>query len=362
MQGPPPRARETDAGARLFNWVDEVLRTNGAKAAERLRKHEPHVMAAYMVVSAVEEARGETEELARTRAGPAWDVIKQLRLHTGISGVYNRLGKSEESQRLVVNMLLEKVRARGRGPFHSPSTHSHGHTHAHLWFDVFDSLQVVQAAEVSAAPQVLRFALCTVASELLAVAESENFIMTDHANPLQLARVAVGLCRAKPELAEILRAEFYRTCPLTVPRQPEPGLAGPAVLENMGFKDKESREDWLARMNRVLCTYAVLVAQPEGAPVGMADGWAWLANMVNACSRVPEPHFFTADALEIFLGVTAPSLLRAYGQPFLQLLQVVQADVLPKLVAGDAKARLAELLDVALRSGGRRLKPFFVQS
>jgi hypothetical protein len=263
MQGPPPRARDTDAGARLFKWVDEVLRTNGAKAAERLRKHEPHVMAAYMVVSAVEEARGETEELARTRAGPAWDVIKQLRLHTGISGVYNRLGKSEESQRLVVNMLLEKVRARGRGPFSSPSTH--GHTHAHLWFDVFDSLQVVQAAEVSAAPQVLRFALCTVASELLAVAESENFIMTDHANPLQLARVAVGLCRAKPELAEILRAEFYRTCPLTVPRQPEPGLAGPAVLENMGFKDKESREDWLARMNRVLCTYAVLVAQPEGA-------------------------------------------------------------------------------------------------
>ncbi len=127
--------------------------------------------------------------------------------------------------------------------------------------------------------------------------------MTDESNPLSIARVAVGLCQIKPEIAEILRAEFYRTCPLSVPRQPEPGLGGDAFRENMGFKDKEHKDDmshletkdaWLGRMNRILCTFAVLVTlSPPGGPFSLMDGWAWLANMINACSRIATPHFFT---------------------------------------------------------------------
>ena len=111
---------------------------------------------------------------------------------------------------------------------------------------------------------------------------------------MMIARVMVGLCQIKPEIAEILRAEFYRTCPLTVPRQPEPGLSGDAIRENMGFHENESKDVWLGRMNRILCTFAVLVTLSDPAgPFTLVDGWAWLANMINACSRIATPHFFT---------------------------------------------------------------------
>lgn len=327
--GPLPALKDSVAGVQLSQWVAEVVRTDGMKATERLKKHEPHVMAAYMIISSVDEARSESEEIDRTRAGPVWAEVKRLKLHTSISGVYNRLGKTAESQQLVVNMLLEKV------------------------------VTAAEAAAQCQMPQILKYSLCKIASELIAVAESENFIMNDISNPLPLARVAAGLCLAKPDIAEILKAELYRVCPLTVPRQPEPGLSGPAVLENMGFKDKESKDEWQGRMNRILCTFAVIVIQPEGVPFSLADGWAWLANMVNACSRVNEPHFFTSDALQIFLSITSPEMIRKYGSAFVQLLQVVQRDILPKLAGSDSKSRLTEFLDGAIRSNGRQLKPFF---
>ena len=143
---------------------------------------------------------------------------------------------------------------------------------------------------------------------MIAIAETENFQIKVESDPLKIARVMVGLCQIKPEIAEILRAEFYRTCPLTVPRQPEPGLTGIAFRENMGFKDKERRADaqpddtsheetnkvWLDRMKNILATFAVLVTLSDpGGPFTLVDGWAWLANMINACSRIATPHFFT---------------------------------------------------------------------
>ena len=107
----------------------------------------------------------------------------------------------------------------------------------------------------------------------------------------QIARVAVGLCQIKPELADVIKAEYYRICPLTVPRQAEGGLVGDDMFDNMGFlklRDTGGWEDsqqWLVRMNKVLCTFSVTLIQPEGAPFGLSDGWAWLSNMINACSR-----------------------------------------------------------------------------
>jgi GLE1-like protein len=103
--------------------------------------------------------------------------------------------------------------------------------------------------------------------------------------------VAVGLCQIKPELADVIKAEYYRICPLTVPRQAEGGLVGDDMFDNMGFlklRDTGGWEDsqqWLVRMNKVLCAFSVTLIQPEGAPFGLSDGWAWLSNMINACSR-----------------------------------------------------------------------------
>ena len=86
-----------------------------------------------------------------------------------------------------------------------------------------------------------------------------------------------------------MKAEYFRICPLTVPRQVEAGLNGNEMFENMGFlktNDQwEDLEQWQVRMNKVLCAFAVTVIQAEGIPFSLADGWAWLANMINACSR-----------------------------------------------------------------------------
>ena len=78
-------------------------------------------------------------------------------------------------------------------------------------------------------------------------------------------------------------------CPLTVPRQVEGGLTGDEMFESMGFlriQDRWEESDvWQTRMNKVLCAFAVTVIQPEGIPFSLSDGWGWLANMINACSR-----------------------------------------------------------------------------
>jgi hypothetical protein len=40
-------------------------------------------------------------------------------------------------------------------------------------------------------------------------------------------------------------------------------------------------------MSKMLCTFCVIMIQPEQQPVSLADGWAWLANIVNISTPVP---------------------------------------------------------------------------
>ena len=53
----------------MLEWVNDVIRTDGIKATEGMNKFEPHVMAAYMVISSVEDARAESAELDRVKQG-----------------------------------------------------------------------------------------------------------------------------------------------------------------------------------------------------------------------------------------------------------------------------------------------------
>lgn len=113
----------------------------------------------------------------------------------------------------------------------------------------------------------------------------------------------------------------------------------------------EDKSQWLARMSKMLCTYCVLMIQPEQYPLSLGDAWAWLAQLVNlstprpavpssgasgaapSADTGPKPPFFTATALEVMLRVTGLELLRAYGPAFMALLCVVQDEVLPHLAA-----------------------------
>ena len=41
---------ESEACKQLVNWLNEAISSNGVKCAEKLRHHEPHVMASYMII------------------------------------------------------------------------------------------------------------------------------------------------------------------------------------------------------------------------------------------------------------------------------------------------------------------------
>jgi hypothetical protein len=66
----------------------------------------------------------------------------------------------------------------------------------------------------------------------------EFFNEMDEGHPLKLARVACGLSTTLPELGELIKAQFYKLCPLTVPKAAELGLSGEEFLADMGFKQK----------------------------------------------------------------------------------------------------------------------------
>jgi hypothetical protein len=40
-------------------------------------------------------------------------------------------------------------------------------------------------------------------------------------------------------------------------------------------------------MSKLLCTYCVIMIQPEQSPLSLADAWAWLSNIVNI--NAPRP-------------------------------------------------------------------------
>ena len=127
-------------------------------------------------------------------------------------------------------------------------------------------------------------------------------------------------------------------------------------------------------MSKMLCTYCVMMLQPEQHPLGLGDAWAWLAHLVNintprpsdtaaggaAGSTGPKPPFFTATALEVMLRVTAQELHRAYGEAFMRLLGLIQ-DVIVPLLSADMPRReeLKKFLSLFISTKGREFMSLF---
>lgn len=122
-------------------------------------------------------------------------------------------------------------------------------------------------------------------------------------------------------------------------------------------------------MSKMLCTYCVVMLQPEQNPLGLSDAWAWLAHIVNIntprpsennSTAGPKPPFFTATALEVMLRVTAQELHRAYGEAFLRLLALVQDVIVPQLSADmPRKEELRKFLSLFICSKGREFMCLF---
>ena len=144
----------------------------------------------------------------------------------------------------------------------------------------------------------------------------------------------------------------------------------------------EDKSQWLARMSKMLCTFCVIMTQPEQYPLGLSDAWAWLASLVNlstpnstitsstnstggtaaaaTAAAGPKPPFFTATALEVMLRVTASHLLAAYGEAFMSVLIVVNTTIMPHLGADmPRKDELGKFLKSFINSKGADFMSLF---
>jgi hypothetical protein len=284
--------------------------------------------------------------------------VKELQIDR-LRVIFNKLSVTVESQTTAVNSLLEKI--------------------------------IVSNNE---SPEFLKYTLFKIANNIVNDCQEEFFNEMDEGHPLKLARIACGLCANIREglLADLIKAQFYSTCPLCIPKAAEGGLTGDQFLQDMGFRRQsgggsgggwEGKSQWLARMSKLLCTFCVIMIQPEQHPLSLADAWSWLAQLVNmnaaavASAKQAQAQtqaqaqkatttplrtapFFTATALEVMLRVTGQALHRAYGSAFLSLLSTLQSDLLPAL--GDSAPRAAELqkfLTQFIKSGGTEFMSLF---
>ena len=101
------------------------------------------------------EARLESDEIDRDKKGQIMTRIKQLRIHS-IPGIFNRLSATSASQILVVKELLDKISAAGNENI----------------------------------PAILRYTLCKIASQLVAQAQSEFFIIEDESQSIPVSNLA----------------------------------------------------------------------------------------------------------------------------------------------------------------------------
>ena len=103
----------------------------------------------------------------------------------------------------------------------------------------------------------------------------------------------------------------------------------------------------------------MIICQPEQTPFSLADGWTWLATVINTC-KFSKPPFFTASILEVFLRITSPHLLKKYKDVFLSLLECIQSDILPLLPADmPKKVSLTEFLQRFINSKGNDFMSLF---
>jgi len=146
------------------------------------------------------------------KKGPFMLRVKELQIDR-LRVIFNKLSVTPESQATAVSSLLEKI--------------------------------IISNKE---SPDFLKYTLFKIATNIASDCQEEFFNEMDEGHPLKLARVSVGLCGSIKELADLIKAQFYKQCPLCIPKTAEVGLAGEDFLRDMGFKAK------VCSINVVVCT------------------------------------------------------------------------------------------------------------
>jgi len=311
----------------LSKLIDDAL---DAKLVAPLhyRGQAPFMLEAAALIRYADRELSAVAEAEKDKKGAFMTRVKAMQIDR-LRNIFNKLSVTVESQELALRNLLEKI--------------------------------VTANAE---SPDFLKYVLFKICSNILTDCQEEFFMEMDEGHPLKLARVACGLCVQIKELPALLKAQFYKLCPLSVPKVAEVGLAGDAFLRDMGFRGGEGswedKSSWLTRMTKMLVTFTVMTMQPEQTPLALRDAWAWLAHLVNThTARSIKPPFFTATALEVILRVAGRLLHSTYGQQLMDLLVLIQTRILPTLGDAPRAKELGTFLSLFISSRGQNFLAWF---
>lgn len=327
--------KSSEYGSKLLAVVQSAVQ-KGYISPVYFKDQSPFILSAVALGRSLLQSRQNAERIDADRTGPVMQTIKDLGINR-IGAIFNRLSVTKESQDACLASLLEKI---------------------------------VQASSAQNSSVILEYTLFKVSARLLAECQQDSFIPTVEGHPGKLARLASSICVKLQGIDSLIKAQFFNQCPLCLPKHAETGLAGDDFFRDMAFlpgskgQRWEGKSEWLDRMTKILCTYAVISIQPEQAPVSMEDIWAWLARFTNYCANTASPSFYTSTAFEVVLKIVSSSLLKKYGPTFMGLLSILRIQVLPKLSErgedADAKKRLAEFLNRFIDSNGRDVCGMFI--
>lgn len=167
--------------------------------------------------------------------------VKELRINSIPAKSFNKLSVTSDSQRTVVNELLEKA--------------------------------IIASGD---SPDLLKYTLFKIANSIVSYCDDENFKEMDEGNPQKVVRVICGLCEHLPQIATLIIGCFNSCCPLTIPKAAEKGLSGDAFYQDLRFNCRESST--VRRISHYPCLIIILITcnKPSTTSVLVRPTIHWL--------------------------------------------------------------------------------------
>jgi hypothetical protein len=183
--------------------------------------------------------------------------------------------------------------------------------------------------------------------------------------------VIVGVVAHSPDpgtMRDVVLGAFYDKCAYIVPTyvRRHRGETEHSFRSRLNYLPDESPDAYVERMCGYVALFGAIlqtadVYSPAGSrrdmrnPFPLADGWAWLARVVNGPQRS-----ITPDIVHAFLDVAGYELSRQFGSRFASLLASVQAVCVhhaSKDARAGAKARIDGFVEDYIKFGHSIPKP-----
>ncbi|RZF36558.1 hypothetical protein LSTR_LSTR010669 [Laodelphax striatellus] len=217
----------------------------------------------------------------------------------------------------------------------------------------------------SASSHPLGIKFCTNIMAKKFVNQGDQTVSSKPEAAFAIAGIAVSLWHEFPEFGALLLAHFQRECPYLIPAL-MPQLEGQSDEEYykvLGYQyvdgKVESQDKFLKRMSGFVRLYAALIITnpryrgKSPHPLGLKEGWRWLAAILNLEPRCD----LSATLILDMLDVAGSELHRCYGVQFQKILHLLCSDILPRIEkvtpegCGGPVRRLKTFLEKILRRG-----------